>query len=238
MTLKRIATGLVVLTAITAGAVYWMKRSPARENVLTATGDESVTVMDFSRLIPLEPPPAGWFHREFLTIDPAEFTFAVKEGTPALRVATDNSASMLFRFVDIDLAEFPLLSWRWFVEMGIDSDIDERTEEGDDHPARLFLTFMGDDGERRSMEIIWGNRHLKAGDEKFLGTFPHFTANGGDENIGRWHDEEVDLLPLYRRYFDQTGEARLIEIAIFCDSDETGTESVSYFADVRLTKLR
>lgn len=235
MTPKRIATSLVVLTVIAAGAVYWMTKSPARENVLTATGAKSVTVMDFSRPFPMEPPPAGWFHREFLTIAPAEFTFAVKDGTPSLRVATRDSASMLFRFVDIDLADFPVLSWRWFVEMGIDSDIDERTEEGDDHPARLFLTFMGDDGESHSMEIIWGN-HLKAGDEKFLGTFPHFVANGREENIGRWHDEEIDLLSLYRRYFDRTGGARLIEIAIFCDSDETGTQSVSYFADIRLTR--
>lgn len=236
MTLKRIATGLVVLTVIATGLVYWMKRSPTRENVLTATAGESVTVMDFSRPFPMDPPPPGWFHREFLTIDPVDFTFTVKEDTPALRVATDNSASMLFRFVDIDLDDFPVLRWRWFVEMGIDSEIDERTDEGDDHPARLFLTFMGDDGERHSMEIIWGNRHLKAGDEKLLGTFPHFVANGGEENMGRWHAEEIDLLQLYRRYFDQTGGARLIDIAIFCDSDETGTKSVSYFADVRLAR--
>jgi hypothetical protein len=39
----------------------------------------------------------------------------------------------------------------------------ERTREGDDHPARLFLVFRTPTGEERRMEIIWGNE-LKAGD--------------------------------------------------------------------------
>jgi len=38
-----------------------------------------------------------------------------------------------------------------------------RTREGDDHPARLFLRFLIDRGEKHAMEEIWGNR-LKAGD--------------------------------------------------------------------------
>jgi len=233
---KRNVIGLVALIAIASSVGYWMTKDPTRENVLTATAGESITVMDFARPFPMEPLPAGWHHSEFLIRAPADFSFAVKEGTPSLRVATKDSASMLYRFVDIDLAKFPVLRWRWFVEMGIESEIDERTREGDDHPARLFLTFVGEDDERRSMEIIWGNRHLKAGDDKMLGTFPHFVANGGKENIGRWHAEKVDLLALYRRYWKQTGGVRLSDIAIFCDSDETGAESVSYFSDIRLTK--
>jgi hypothetical protein len=55
-----------------------------------------------------------------------------------------------------------MLAWRWYIELPIRSPLDERTPEGDDHPARLFLRFLTDRGEKRAMEVIWGNR-LKAG---------------------------------------------------------------------------
>jgi Protein of unknown function (DUF3047) len=89
--------------------------------------------------------------------------FAVKDGVPSMRFETHDSASMLFRQVDIDLVAYPMLAWRWFIELRIRSMLDERTREDDDHPARLFLRFVTDRGEKRALEVIWGNR-LKPGD--------------------------------------------------------------------------
>ena len=91
---------------------------------------------------------------------------------------------MLFRQVDIDLAAYPMLAWRWFIELPIHSPLDECTREGDDHPARLLLRFITDRGEKRAMEVIWGNR-LKPGDYKYIGGFPHFVADAGDDRVGR-----------------------------------------------------
>ena len=91
---------------------------------------------------------------------------------------------MLFRQVDIDLAAYPMLAWRWYIELPIKSPFDERTREGDDHPARLLLQFITDRGEKRAMEVIWGNR-LKPGDYKYIGGFPHFVADAGDDRVGR-----------------------------------------------------
>jgi len=73
-------------------------------------------------------------------------SFAIKEGVPSMRFETHDSASMLFRSVDIGLAAYPILAWRWYIELPIRSPLDERIREGDDHPARLFLRF---DGSRR-----------------------------------------------------------------------------------------
>jgi hypothetical protein len=78
----------------------------------------------------------------------------------------------------------------------IRSPLDERTREGDDHPARLFLRFLTDRGEKRAMEVIWGNR-LKPGDYKYIGGFPHFVANAGEDRVGRWLDERIDLARVY-----------------------------------------
>lgn len=227
-----IGTAVIVAAAV----VYWWVRPPTRSNVVVADGGPEVAIMDFSRTMALDPLPEGWHHRKFWTRKAATVSLAEKNSVRALRFETDASASMLFRFVDIDLLAYPMLEWRWLVEKPIVSDIDERTRQGDDHPARLFITFRAESGERHSMEIIWGNRVLKAGDYKFLGTFPHYVANGGADNVGRWHRERVDLMRIYRRLWPGTGGVRVTDIALFCDSDETGTSSVAYFADVRMKR--
>ena len=85
------------------------------------------------------------------------------------------------------------------------------------------------------MEIIWGNR-LRAGDYKIIDGFPHFVANGGRENVGVWHREEIDLYRVYREIWPDGEDARVTDIALFCDSDETKSHSVSYFADVRMKR--
>ena len=156
----------IALTLLTA-----CDRGRERTNVITGHGEPEVTVMDFSVPFLLDPPPAGWYHRTFWTRWPMQMAFAVKDGVPALRFETQSTASMLFRHVDLDFADYPFLMWRWYIEEPIESPLDEHTRAGDDHPARLFLVFRTATGEERRMEIIWGNK-LKAGDYKYIEGFP------------------------------------------------------------------
>jgi Protein of unknown function (DUF3047) len=132
-------------------------------------------------------------------------------------------------------AAYPMLAWRWYIELPIRSPLDERTREGDDHPARLFLRFVTDRGEKRAMEVIWSNR-LKPGEYKYIGDFPHFVADAGDDRAGRWLDERIDLARVYSEIWKDAAPAHLVDIAVFCDSDDTHTASISYFDYVRLEK--
>lgn len=218
-----------------AGGVWFARRPPPRVGVLTPRGEGEFTLMDFSRPFPLDPPPAGWWHRKFWTRAPMLMSFAVKDGVGALRMETKASASMLFRFVDVAIADWPVLRWRWFIERPIVTPLDERTREGDDHPARLFLTLATGKGERRAFEIIWGNR-LRRGETKYIGTFPHYVADGGDANVGTWRDEEVDLAAVTKMFWPDGETARLTEIGLFCDSDDTGTSSIAWAADLRVAR--
>jgi hypothetical protein len=87
----------------------------------------------------LDPLPSGWRHRKFWTRSPMTMASAVKDGVPSMRFETHDSASMLFRDVDIDLAAYPMLAWRWYIELPIRSPLDERTREGDDHRRDCFF---------------------------------------------------------------------------------------------------
>lgn len=223
----------VALTACSSGE---------RRNVLMPDGSPSLVVMDFRQPLALDPPPDGWHHRRFFRTDPMQISFVPKEGRPSIRLATHNSGSMLYRFTDISLDQYPILGWDWFVEVPIASSVDETTKAGDDHPARLYLKFRSASGDSHAMEIIWGNRKLRAGDWKYLESFwsrspfPHYAARGGDENAGRWHDESVDLRALYRKNWGDPAGASLQEVALFCDTDATGARSVAYFSAVRVER--
>ncbi|MEX2470407.1 MAG: DUF3047 domain-containing protein [Pseudohongiellaceae bacterium] len=251
-------SSLLIFLLFAASIVYYRSRTtpsprtnvlaPSEEPRLTTVirdnfsafvatqGEEMLAVMDFTEPLALDPLPPGWWHRRFLTRAPMDLSFGRIDGQHALRLATDDSASMLIRYTDVDLATYPLLSWDWLIEDPIDSSRDETTAAGDDHPARLFIRFSNDSGRRRALEIIWGNE-LQAGDYKTINGFPHYVANGGDGNIGRWWTEEVDLLALYREFWpEDAGAPRITDIGLFCDSDETGDDSVAWFASVSLVQ--
>ena len=213
-----------------------------RLNVLVPDGTSPLVVMDFRTPLALDPLPDGWRHRTFFRTEPMQISFVPKDGRPSIRLATHRSASMLYRFTEIPLSQYPLLSWDWFVEQPIESEIDETTKAGDDHPARLYLSFRSAAGETYAMEIIWGNRKLRAGDWKYLESFwssnrfPHYVARGGNENTRRWHDERVDLRELYRKNWGDPAGASLQEVALFCDTDATGAQSTAYFSMVRVER--
>ncbi len=236
--LRGVAVALVVIAVGLAAC-----SGGARVNVLLPDGAASFTLMDFRTPLPLDPVPEGWFHRTFLRHPPMDISFVTKDGRHAIRLATSDSASMLFRYVDVELDAYAVLTWDWYIERPIASDADEMTVGGDDHPARIYLTFEALDGKSRAMEIIWGNRLLRAGDWKhlkFFGlfSFPHYVANGGDENARKWHHESVDLRELHQELWGEPAGVRLVEVALFCDTDETGSESVAYFSDIRVEQAR
>ena len=228
--------GAALLFAVLALASWlWQRADPPRDFVAAPDGSPQFTLMRFTQPFPLQPPPPGWRHRTFWTRPAMQLSFANKEGVNALRAETSASASMLFRHVDVALADYPLLRWRWYIEKPIASQADERTREGDDHPARFFLALKTGDGEDRRFEIIWGNR-LHRGDTKIIGGFPHYAADGGDENTGKWRDEEVDLADLALLFWPDGKTRRLVDIAIFCDSDETKSASIAYISDVQAAR--
>ena len=229
----RLAAALALSIAVSACSSGPDRRASARAD---GSGGNAVVVMDFAHPPALEALPAGWQHRTFWTRPPMRMSLGVKDGVPAIRLATDASASMLMRAVDVELDAYPLLAWRWLIEKPIESGIDERTHAGDDHPARLFIGFQNPAGTRHRMEVIWGNKLLHAGDYKFIKGFAHYVANGGNEHVGRWFAEQIDLRAIYAKLWGHEDGARVTEIGLFCDSDETGGSSVAWFADVKMLR--
>ena len=165
-----------------------------------------------------------------------KISFVTKDKRKAIRLLTKNSASVLFRQVDYSLADYPKLKWTWRIERPINSSLDERTPAGDDHPARIYVSFDNGEGEDQDLELVWGNQITKPG-LKFVNNFPHYVVRGGNSNVGRWFNEEVDLRKIYAMIWgDLNPEVRVTDIGIFCDSDDTKSITESYFTHIKASK--
>jgi hypothetical protein len=207
-----------------------------RGHVLTPQGESEIPIMNFSQPLSIDPLTPGWYHYTFFWHPPMTIEFVTHDSIPAIKLSTRDSASMLIRHVAITLTEYPWLSWQWYVEQSIASPLDENTKQGDDHPARLFLVFQTDTGDNRAMEIIWGNT-LTSGQYKYIDGFAHYVARGGKQQAKQWFTENLNLLEIYQTIWSDHKPVTLMEIGLFCDSDDTNTASVSYFANVRMRKV-
>jgi len=215
---------------------WWLLAPEVPRAPLLASGGGETVVMDFARGPSLDPLPDGWFHRTFWTRPAMALSYETVDGIAALRAETDGSGSIFGRHTDIAIAEYPVLAWTWRVEQPVVSPLDERTPEGDDHAARLYLEFADTEGGRHAMEIIWSRGSFQPGEYKYLGDFAHYVAETGIDRVGEWVSETVDLRELYRDVTKRDDAPRLTTVAIFCDSDDTGTHSLAYFGNVVLRR--
>ncbi len=92
-------------------------------------GETHYDVMDFTRPLDLAALPSGWRHRKFLRVEPMQISFVSKAQRAAIGLQTHGSASMLYRDVNISLDKHGLLTWGWFVEQPVVSELDETTAE-------------------------------------------------------------------------------------------------------------
>ena len=71
---------------------------------------------------------------------------------------------------------------------------------------------------------------------KYIGSFPHFVTDGCDDRVGRWLDERIDLGSIYAEICKDAAPAHVVDVAVFCDSDDAHTASIRYFEYVRLER--
>ncbi len=234
------------LTAIFAGLgvvgwAVWSFLHPAPEsNPIVANGEDSVVVLPFSTLQDVTDLrlgtdlPLGWVHEPFWLIRTMILALEEKQGKQAISCETNGTASILSRTTDIEIGDYPILTWDWLIDLPLTSTMDETTPEGDDHPARILIDLESREGEPFGFEIIWGNRSLKSGDYLTLNGTAHYVANGLDENTKVWQHQEVDLMEVYRAVTGRDDYPIMKRIAIMCDSDNTNERSVAFFTDVAL----
>jgi hypothetical protein len=204
--------------------------------------------------------PDGWKALTFKSI-PATTRYSVvpEGGGFVLKAESRAAASGLYRAVDVDPREYPIVAWRWKVENVIAKG-DERRREGDDYAARIYVAFRyepntatlwertrygtyrlfyGEYPPRAVINYIWANRLPKdaAIDNAFTDRAKMIAVRSGPSDVGRWHEEERNVFEDYRRLFGQE-PPRIGGIAVMTDTDNTGESAVAYYDRIALRPAR
>jgi len=178
---------------------------------------------------------AGWREQHFRSTTPTEYRLLDIGGEVVLQAESRKQASGLVYEIDVDLASYPILVWRWKVE-GIIPAGDALTKEGDDYPARVYVVFPHwFKPNTRSINYIWANR-LAQGEvvpNPFFGNARMLAVQSGNEQAGTWMTECRNVYQDYRKIFG-AAPPTAGAIALMTDTDNTGGQARAWYADIRL----
>jgi hypothetical protein len=202
--------------------------------------------------------PPGWKPLAFKKIEKhTTYTLVKDENTMVIKAVAEASASGLTREIKINPKEYPIVQWRWKVG-NILKKGDVRKKEGDDYPARIYVTFEYDASKLSLFEKTkYGTIKLLYGQYPPLGAINYiweskspvgtmvpnpftdrvmmFVVESGPSKVNQWVNEERNIFEDYKKAFGQ--EPPMISgIAIMTDTDNTGESATAYYGDILFKK--
>jgi len=220
---------------------------------------KDLVVGHFSSLQPGMDSPPGWEPLVFKKIDRhTRYELVTDDGVVVVKAVSAAAASGLIRKIRIDPMQYPLVEWRWKVSNTLQKG-DVTKKEGDDYPARIYITFAYDPsklsfGDRvkyktakllygeypptGAINYIWGN-HAAIGmmvPNPYTDRVMMIVVESGDEKTNRWVTQKRNLLEDYRDAF-HTDPPPISSVAIMTDTDNTGEAATAYYGDIIFRKL-
>lgn len=223
-----------------------------------AQGRAIFEVGKFSASEPGSGLPEGWKPLTFKKIPKLTTYELIKDGEQVVvKAISDASASGLTKDVKIDPKEFPLVRWRWKIENLLKLS-DATRKDGDDYPARLYITFeydpdkvsVGKKLKYKAGRVLFGDipigainyvweRKAPVGsiiDNAYTDFVKMVVVESGPENIGIWAEESRNVYEDYKRAFGE--EPPMINgVAIMSDTDNTKERATAYYGDIVFEKV-
>jgi hypothetical protein len=174
------------------------------------------------------------------------------DGVDAVEVRSNASMSLLVRSVDVDLARTPILCWRWRIDHPL-ARADLRTRAGDDYAARVYVALRIPEARQgmalrarlglaraiwgpslpdAAVNYVWDNRN-PVGTEApnaYTDRAVMVVRRSGAADAGAWVWERQDVGRDVARLWG--ADARLAQVAVTADTDDTGESVRAGFADL------
>jgi hypothetical protein len=198
--------------------------------------------------------PDGWKPLTFKKIEKHTVYTVVEDAeTTAIKAVSEASASGLTREIKIDLREYPIVQWRWKVANVLQKG-DVTRKEGDDYPARIYITFeydaskvsffkkaqyetlrllYGDYPPLGAINYIWESRAPKGTvvPNPYADQVRMIVVESGPDLINQWVTEERNLYEDYKKAFGE--EPPMVSgVAIMTDTDNTRESATAYYGDI------
>lgn len=240
---------MFIVVAVAASLAFLFAHVPTAE----ASG-ANLVVDNFSGDSGDDGSPAGWKPFILSKIKRLTSYIVLKQGNGyVLKASSAQAASGIYKELDLDLREYPVLSWRWKVS-GVLKNGNALKKSGDDFSARVYVAFefepekasriekikymalksiYGENLPGKAITYIWANRleKGKVTPNPFLGQSMMIAVESGPEHVNRWVQEERNVYEDFRRCFNDD-PPRVTGIIIMTDTDNTGENATAYYDDI------
>jgi hypothetical protein len=215
---RRIIMSLIVSVVLALGIVLGAGPTQAADRLVIAdfTGSGGAAI------------PSGWEVKE--KKGKADYAAVKDADINAVRLRSSKTSFSLQRAVNINLKEYPMLTWKWKVNT-LPAGGDFRKSGTDDQAAQLFLAFS----KTRAIVYIWDTTAPEGtmGDAAapFFMSIKAVVVRSGKSGTGAWIKETRNVYDDYVKLFhEEPGAVAGVRLQI--NSQHTGTSAESYFADV------
>jgi hypothetical protein len=190
--------------------------------------EDRVVIADFSSSIGAPGAPAGWQLKE--KSGKADFAVVRDGDITAARFRSSDTSFSLQKEVNVDLKQFPMLTWKWKVTK-LPTGGDFRKSKTDDQAAQLFVAFS----KTKAIVYIWDTT-APAGLMEDTSPVPFMTVKvvvmrSGPAEMGKWINETRNVYNDYKKLYGSEPPA-VNGIRLQTNSQHTGTSGEGYFADV------
>jgi hypothetical protein len=242
-------TTLISILAISS--LFFLVTSPAQQEAILEVGKFSAEPFKNSL-------PTGWKPLTFKKIDRHTiYTLTKDDDTVVVKAVAESSASGLIREIKINPKEYPVVRWRWKVT-NILKKGDVRRKEGDDYPARIYITFEYDPSKLGFFEkakyeairllygqyppigainYIWESKvpNGTVVPNPFTDRVIMIVVESGETKLNQWVNEERNIYEDYKKAFGQ--EPPMISgVAIMTDTDNTRESAIAHYGDIIFKK--
>ena len=202
-------------------------------------------------------PPAPWRTVRVGKAKATSYQLATIANSGAIEARVDNSMALLVRPIRVDLAQTPMLCWRWRINAVVPRG-DIRTKRGNDFAARVYVGFavpasalsgsarmklriarnlLGMAVPDAALTYVWDNasRVGLAVRSPYSDQQQLIVAESGNARARHWVTERVDVASDFKQAFNGK-PGRPVELAIAADGDNTRSVGRAAFSDLHFVR--
>ncbi len=184
--------------------------------------------------------PVGWeleaFHNHHeIKLEP------LQNGRFGIRLVSEGNSFGLHKSVDVDLKEFPILSWRWKVDrLPPTGDIREKSK--DDQAAQVYVIFptfvklmsptIGYLWDSNAPAGTIANGHAPITPVKVV------VLQSGTQRLGEWVQERRNVAEDYMQLFGKDSSSKVGRVAIWINTQHTKSSAEATFADLQFLRAK
>ena len=199
------------------------------------------------------PPPAPWAMVPLKGEKPTSYRVATVDGRMALEARVNGTMSLMARPINVNLADKPVLCWRWYVDAPV-AKADMTRKTGDDYAARVYIAFdMPDEVLSGSTKFklklarsmfgrsipdaavvyVWDNKHPVGTVRKsaYTDRSQLIVAETGSGRAGTWVTKRADVAADFAKAFGNK-PGKPVQLAVASDGDNTKSRGRAAFADI------